>query len=112
MNLNPFYMKFITGNIRTCQGCRSSLRVGNGQVPLPPHDLAIARAERRSFRNASGTLITPRKESNAHYHCRLECVKAVEPNFVSFSLRIPSDIHGQLKPVHREYLSKEFGLGL
>ena len=25
-NTNPFYLKFITGNIRMCQGCRSILR--------------------------------------------------------------------------------------
>lgn len=86
--------------------------MGNGTIPSPPYNLAIARAEQRQYRNSSGTVVTPRKESNAHYHCRLECVRAVEPTFVPFSLHIPNDVHGQLIAIHREYLKGAFGLGL
>ena len=35
-NPNTFYLKFIQGNIRMCQGCRNSLRSVDGKVP-PPH---------------------------------------------------------------------------
>ena len=111
-NPNPFYVKFITGNIRTCQGCRGTLRTADGSIPTPPYDLAIARAERRQFRDSSGTLITPRKETAAHYHCRLECVIAVEPNFAPLSLNVPSDVYSRLSPVHRQYLYGAFGLSL
>ena len=111
-NTNPFYVKFITGNIRMCQGCRSTLRTADGQIPLAPYDLTIARAERRSFRDPAGNLITPRKETTSHYHCRIECVKAAEPGFIPYSLRIPTDIYSQLSAAHRDYLRGVFGLSV
>ena len=111
-NVKPFYLKLITGNIRTCQGCRSTLRTTDGKIPSPPYDLAIARAERRPYRDTSGNLRTPQKATAAHYHCRIECVKAGEPTFVPASLRIPSDIYSQLCSVHREYLRMVFGLSM
>ena len=65
-------------------------------IPSPPYDLTIARAERCQFRDTSGTQITPHKETVAHYHCRLDCVVAVEPNFVL------TDIYSRLLLVHRQ----------
>ena len=78
-NTNLFYVKFISGNIQACQGCRATLHTPDGNIPSPPYDLAIARAERRQFRDTSSTLITPRKETAAHHHCRLDSVVAVDP---------------------------------
>ena len=77
-NTNPFYLKFITGNIQMCQGCRSTLRLVNGSVPLAPHDLTGARAEKQPYHDSSGNLITPQKESAAHYHCHVSCNRAIE----------------------------------
>ena len=34
-NPNPFYLKFVTGNIRICQGCRGSLRCADSTIPEP-----------------------------------------------------------------------------
>ena len=110
-NTNPFYLKFIAGNIRICQGCRASLRT-EGTIPAQPYDLTVARAEKRPYRDSTGNLITPQKCTTSHYHCRVECIQAVEPHFVPRSLRIPADIYSQLSPVHREYLSAVFGLSL
>ena len=56
-NCNPFYLKFITGNIRMCQGCRHTLRLVDGTVPPSPNDLTIARAEIHPYRDSSGNLI-------------------------------------------------------
>ena len=72
-NCNPFYvqLKFITGNIRMCQGCQHTLRLVYGTVPPPPNDLTIARAEIRPYCDSSGNLITPLKESAVHYHCHM-----------------------------------------
>lgn len=72
-----------------CQGCRDSLRTADGSVPVALFDIAIARAERWSFRDLSGNFITPTCESVSHYHCRPECVLAVEPHFVCSLLCIP-----------------------
>ena len=109
-NTNPFYVRFIQGNIRMCQGCRSSLRSRDGSVPVPPFDMVIARAERRSFRDKNGELVTPHQEQTCHYHFRLDCIRAVEPNFVPMALQVPQDIVSSLTLVHREYLRLVFGL--
>ena len=46
-----------------CQGCQHTLRLADGTVCLPPNDLTIARAEIRPYRDSSGNLITPCKDS-------------------------------------------------
>ena len=110
-NTNPFYVRFIQGNIRVCQGCRSSLRLQDGSVPAPPFDIVVARAERRSFRDKNGELVTPRHEQTCHYHIRLDCIRAIETKFVSMALQVPQDILPSLTVIHREYLRLVFGLG-
>ena len=40
-NPNPFYLKFIRRNIRTCQGCRDSLRASDSSIPDAPNDCAL-----------------------------------------------------------------------
>ena len=92
LNTNPFYVKFIKGNIRMCQGCRRPVKSMSGSIPSPPFDLVIARSERRSFHDKSGTLVTPLQEQTCHYHLSLQCVKAVEPHFVPFALKVPVDV--------------------
>ncbi len=42
-NVNPFYLKKLTGNIRICQGCRGSLRLADKRIPDPPNDVVVAR---------------------------------------------------------------------
>lgn len=41
-NVNPFYLKFIMGNIRMCQGCKSTLCTADGRILPAPYDLTIA----------------------------------------------------------------------
>ena len=91
-NTNPFYIRFIAGNIRICQGCRSILRCADGSVPAPPFDLCVARAERHSFRDATGILRTPQKEQPAHYHLNILCIRAVATDFVPSSIVVPPDV--------------------
>ncbi len=110
-NTNPFHVRFISGNIRMCQGCHSSLRPG-GVIPNPPYNLTVARAEMRPYRNSGGVVVTPRRESTSHYHCCVQCIQSCDPNFVPGSLQIPMDIYSQLNAVHREYLCGTFGLSI
>ena len=109
-NVNPFYCKLLAGNIRVCRGCRGSLRTTDGGVPPSPYNLITARAERCTFRNTSGELITPRRETICHYHCKIECIRAAEASFVSSSLSIPADIRQRLDRIHVEYLQQAFGI--
>ena len=109
-NVNPFFLKKLTGNIRICQGCRGSLRLVDGTIPNPPHDIVVARLETRPFRDQSGNLKTPSRASAAHYHARLACVRAGDPSFIPSSLVISADIAMVLSTQHRELLLFEFGL--
>lgn len=111
-NPNPFYLKFISGNIRTCQGCKGSLRAGDSSIPASPNNLCIARAEKRPYRNNSGNLVTPTTYKPSHYHAMLLCIQAVEPHFVPHSLQVPSDISPQLTMDHKNHLWVQFGLRL
>ena len=111
-NNNPFFVRFIEGNIRMCQGCRSSLRYSNGLVPLPPFNLCIGRAEQRSYRDSAGVLRTPQKMQNVYYHLSIACVKSVCTNFSPSSLQIPSDVLKMLLPAHKEILFQGFGIEL
>ena len=79
-------------------------------VPIPPYDVVIAHLEKRQFHDASGMLNIPAKHSAAHYHFRLACIRACNPNFLPTALHIPNDVVGLLSPQHHQHLQLEFGL--
>ena len=85
-NTNPFFLRVIEGNIRMCQGCKTSLRNIDGSIPLAPYDFAIARFEGRSFRDKNEEIQTPMREQAVHYHLKLACVMVVCPDFVASRL--------------------------
>ena len=109
-NPNPFHLKFVTGNIRICQGCRGSLRCADSTIPEPPHNICIARAEKRPYRDSSGSLITPTTYKPSHYHVALTCIQAVEPGFVPHSLKVPTDVQNQLSPDHNNFIWMQMGI--
>jgi hypothetical protein len=111
-NPNPFYLKFIRGNIRTCQGCKGSLRASDSSIPDPPNDLCIARAEKRPYRDNSGVLVTPSTYKPSHYHAQLACVRAAEPSFMPHTLNIPPDITEQLTREYKYVIWMQLGLQL
>ena len=101
----------MNSRIKVCQGCRGSLKSADGTLQYAPFDYCIARQEQRPFydRNSGQTRI-PKKESAAHYHLRVECIRTEEPNFVPSSLKIPDDL--ELSAVHVSYLRAAFGINL
>ena len=88
------------------------LRLTDGSIPAPPFDLVMARAERCTFRDKSGVLVTPLQQQPSHYHIHLDCARAVEPNFVPLALHVPPDFLPNLTIIHHEYLQLLFGLSL
>ena len=67
------------------------LRLTDGSTPAPSFDLVIARAERCTFLDKSGVLVTPLQQQPSHYHIHLDSARAVEPNFVPLVLHAPPD---------------------
>ena len=74
--------------------------------------MAIARFERRSYRDKNGELKTPLREQPAHYRLKIVCIQAAYPFFMPQSLIDPQDIASSLTATHREYLRLMFGLTL
>ena len=74
-----------------CQDSRSTLRLVDGSVLPAPHDLTIARVEKRPYHDSSGNLTTPQKESTMHYRCHVSYIEAVELLFIPSTLRVPAD---------------------
>ena len=110
---HPFFIRFIAGNIRMCQGCKTSVRLLDGSIPSPPHDIVVARLEQRQyFDKKSGEWCYSTKNSNCHYHAKLSCIVKVEPYFLPSSLQVPLELKQNLLPVHQEYLSNEFGIAM
>ena len=59
LNVDPLYLKKLTGNTQVSQGCRGSLGLADGCIPHYPHVVVVAHLERRTFHDQSGTLKTP-----------------------------------------------------
>ena len=102
--LNPFFLKLLSGNIRKCQGCKGSLRLQDGSVPSAPYDIVIARFEVRPYPDKYGVMHTPSKPTACHYHCRLCCIRVVEPSFITSTLKIAADIVPYLTTTHIDYI--------
>ena len=49
------------------------LHLTDGSIPAPPFDLVLARAERCTFRDKSGVLVTRLQQQPSHYHIHLDC---------------------------------------
>jgi hypothetical protein len=108
-NPNPFFLRFICGNIRICQSCRCSLRLQDGSVGRAPHDLCIGRlGKRQYYNNVTGSWCTPSKDTNSHFCARINCVRLASPTFVSSSLLISDEVRYQLTQTHKTYLLMEF----
>ena len=59
--------------------------------------LVLAREERRLVSNlATGKQFFGR-ESNSHYHLRMQCIKAVETSFEAKEMVIPEEVEQRLK---------------
>ena len=107
-----YYLDLIHGNIECARVVEVLLHLTDGSIPAPHFDLVLARAERCTFRDKSGVLVTRLQQQPSHCHIHLDCARAVEPNFVPLALHVPSDFLPKLTIIHHEYLQLLFGLSL
>ena len=101
----PFVLKFKTPLIKICQSCRKDYDGQNDTLGL-----VLAREERRLVSNlATGKQFFGR-ESNSHYHLRMQCIKAVESSFEAKEMVIPEEVEQRLNNYQRLYLKMCFQL--
>lgn len=70
-------LNFCPPQVSICYGCSKSPKPG-GQIPLPPHDLAVASNMMRGFQQGGKW---KSKQSNAYFHCNVACIRAKQPSF-------------------------------
>lgn len=83
--LYPFRVHVISGNIAVCHGCKCRY-----QKLGPPHDLCLQHEEWRTF-TPCGSMPQSRF-GNVYYHCSVNCVMSVWPQFIPCSVVVPPDL--------------------
>ena len=103
-------LQFCSPLVRKYCGCGQKLKSRNGrdnnlQIPPPPHDMVIITATRRQYwQNGAqkrGHL------GNVYFHCKVNCIKLMQPAFVPCLVVIPSVLCPHLLPVHQQHIAKE-----
>ena len=102
-------LRFCHSSVKKCYGCGQLLKMkgGDGQwhIPSAPNDLVIITATRRTYwqngEQKRGHL------GNVYFHCRVECVRAMQAAFLPFLVVIPSVLRPHLTPAHHQHLAQE-----
>ena len=107
----PFTVKFLTGYIKICAGCRKGyLRTADGKSLPPPLDLILVRQEQHIYYNVVNARQQLSSAMNVHYHANLACPRLRSPQFNPKDLKIPDDVRTKLLPEHRSFLFRTFGV--
>ena len=111
---NPFFVvKFLSKQIRICQGCRSGYQRGlNGDPLPPPYDIIIGHFERQQYSDQVTGLTRLSRETCAHYHAFPQCIHAKFPEFQPTELSIPDEVFMKLNATHKSFLNSTFGTRL
>ena len=106
----PFSVRFISGNISVCSGCKQRFpRKPTGAVCDPPNDIVIQHHEERTFKSPTTGLLTS-KPGNAYYHVNLACLWTNWPGLRGQDIRVTSDVAAKLFLQHKAVLYHQLGL--
>lgn len=97
--------------VRRCYGCKGVLKLRRGEdffISDPPEDLVIISSTRRAYWQ-NGEQKTGRL-GNVYFHCKVECVQKLQPQFIPFLVIISAAVKRELLEVHRNHIQKELGL--
>ena len=109
----PFFVKFLTRQIKICQGCRSGYqRDHNGNSLPPPYDIVIGHFERQQYCDRVTGLSRLSRETCIHYHAYPPCIRAKHPTFQCNELYISAEVLANLSGTHKLFLNTTFGLCL
>ena len=105
-------MKFLTKQIKVCQGCRGGYyRNIDGSSLPPPHDIIVGHFDHQEYHDQLTGLSRVSRESCLHFHLYLPCILAKYPTFQAhFHMQVPSAVMTKLKDAHKQFLRDNFGL--
>lgn len=110
-NPNPFYLKFITGNIRMCQGCKGITEVcWFNHSRTPTRHMCCTCWEASIPRFLWKHFVSPTTYKPSYNHLALTYIQAVEPAFVSYSLKVPTDVQNLLSTDHKDFIWMQMGI--
>ena len=105
-----FHVRFISGNISICYGCRNKY----SKKPCPPDNLCLQTEEWREYTPQGGHSAAPQTRSrwaNTYYHLSVTCVQLRWPFLDPQSQVVVEDnIRSQLMDCHRNLLQTQLGL--
>ncbi len=109
----PFFVKFLTKQIKVCQGCRGGYQRSVDGSSLPaPYDIIVGHRDHQQFQDRVTGLTRFSKETCLHFHANPRCILLKYPTFNPTSLQIPPAVLERLCGIHKQYLDKTFGLHL
>ena len=111
VNASSFQVKFLTGAIKVCAGCRNGYQRGpDGKgLPPPPYDLCLVRKEQHLFYNVASGRQQLSALRNVHYHANLTCPKACCQSFDRSQVQIPDEMRNKVLPEHWFFLLQTYG---
>ena len=110
-NYQPFEVKFLTGHIKICAGCRQGYTRGrDGKSLPPPDDLCLVHKEQHWYYNVVNNRQQLSSLSNVHYHLDVSCVKLRYPEFNPLTVQIPPNVRAHLQPSHKTLIFQTFGI--
>jgi len=109
----PFFVKFLTKQIKVCQGCRADyLRDAQGHRLPPSYDILVGHLECQEFCDKVTGLKQVSKETCVHFHDNPQCIVRKHPTFHAAHLTVPPAVMVRLGKVHKHFLNTNFGLQL
>ena len=99
-------MKFLSKQIKVCQGCRSGYQHSlNGDPLPPPYDFVIGHIEKQQYNDQMTGLVKLSRETCYHYHPILQCIQAKFPSFKPSESTIPNEVFVRLNATHKSFLN-------
>ncbi len=109
----PFFVKFLTKQIKVCQGCRGGYhRNVDGSSLPPPYDIIIGHLDHQQFQDRLTGLTCYSKDTCLHFHAHPPCILAKYATFHPREFEVPQAVLLRLTRVHKEFLNQTFGLQL
>ena len=102
----PFTLVFVSGQITTCFGCRSSFL----KPAVAPFNVVVQHKDYRSYTAPDGT--SRQRYGNVYYHPNISCITVKQPQFHPANLVVSQQVIEKATQAHSDYLQAMLGVSL